>query len=103
MIEIDYRSDEILKEVQTSLDKLKTMEVELSSFLDIYGLTMDGTISPYIVMCLKGFYLWYIRQHNRRTTDGKWLYKAMKNEYLCNHLELWESITKLLEEYVRRD
>lgn len=99
--EMSSKSDEILDGVKTSLDKLKTLKVNISDKEEIYNLTIDGTISPYLTMSLKSFYTWWVLQNNKGVIDNMWLEELTEtHKYLNNHPELKSKIEVISGEYV---
>jgi len=102
--EMGSKSDEILDGVKTSLDKLKVLNVKLTDFSELFYFTVDGTMSPYIFVCIDGAFEWYVLACNKGEIGNEWLDEfSVIRRYVGNRLELNKGIAKLVEEYARRD
>jgi hypothetical protein len=96
------KQGEILKSVKTSLDKIHKLGIKITNLHELWYLTVDGTISPYIFACIDGSYGWVVLQCNKGETELELLGELDKiTKYLGNHVELNLGIAKLLEEYDR--
>ena len=73
--EMFSKEQEILASISTSFDKILTLGIQLSDLEELYYLTVDGTLSPYLFLSLERSYGWYVLNCNKGALDSHWLEK----------------------------